>query len=160
MKKTIQEWMSESGVKFGTSGARGLATAMTDAVCYAYTSGFLQYLDQIGELSPPGTEVVIGGDFRPSTGRIMEAVRRAVADRGYVSVNAGRTPSPAVALYGLSQGIPSIMVTGSHIPDDRNGIKFNKCSGELLKEDEGGMLSQSVETPDMLFDSAGFFSDT
>jgi phosphomannomutase len=28
------------------------------------------------------------------------------------------------------------MVTGSHIPDDRNGIKFYKTSGEVLKEDE------------------------
>jgi len=38
------------------------------------------------------------------------------------------------------------MVTGSHIPDDRNGIKFNKCAGEVLKSDEKGMSSQIVET--------------
>jgi phosphomannomutase len=33
------------------------------------------------------------------------------------------------------------MVTGSHIPFDRNGIKFNKTSGEVLKEDEPGILT-------------------
>ena len=30
MKVSIQELMARSGVAFGTSGARGLATAMTD----------------------------------------------------------------------------------------------------------------------------------
>jgi phosphomannomutase len=42
--------MARSGVAFGTSGARGLATAMTDSVCYAYAKGFLQYLESIGEI--------------------------------------------------------------------------------------------------------------
>ena len=145
MNISIQELMARSGVAFGTSGARGLATAMTDAVCYAYTRGFLQYLESIGELKRAGERVAVGGDFRPSTGRVMEAVCRAAEDLGYRPVNCGRIPSPAVALFGLENQIPSIMVTGSHIPDDRNGIKFNKCAGEVLKADEQGMSSQIVD---------------
>jgi phosphomannomutase len=47
------------------------------------------------------------------------------------------------------------MVTGSHIPDDRNGIKFNKCSGEVLKNDEAGITRQQVELDESLFDPAG-----
>ena len=39
------------------------------------------------------------------------------------------------------------MVTGSHIPDDRNGIKFNRPKSELLKRDEPGMKEQIVELP-------------
>ena len=49
------------------------------------------------------------------------------------------------------------MVTGSHIPDDRNGIKFNKCAGEVLKEDEKGMSSQVVELDDAQFGADGNF---
>jgi hypothetical protein len=30
----VQDLMERSGVKFGTSGARGLAKEMTDLVCY------------------------------------------------------------------------------------------------------------------------------
>lgn len=157
MKITIQELMSRSGVAFGTSGARGLATAMTDSVCYAYTKGFLQYLESIGELKRAGEQVAVGGDFRPSSDRVMEAVCRAADDLGYRAVNCGKVPSPAVALLGLEQNIPAIMVTGSHIPDDRNGIKFNKPTGEVLKDDERGMASQTVELDDALFDAAGFF---
>ncbi len=150
--------MGHSGVAFGTSGARGLATAMTDSVCYAYTKGFLQYLESTGELQRAGERVAVGGDFRPSTGRVIEAVCRAAEDLGYRAVNCGRVPSPAVALFGFENKIPSIMVTGSHIPDDRNGIKFNKPTGEVLKADEQGMSSQFVEVDDALFGADGNFA--
>lgn len=157
MKVSIRELMTSSGVAFGTSGARGLATAMTDLVCYAYTKGFLQYLESIGELKRAGEAVAVAGDFRPSTDRIMEAVCRAAEDMGCRAVNCGKVPSPAVALFGLERKTPAIMVTGSHIPDDRNGIKFNKASGEVLKDDEAGMASQVVELNDALFDKSGWF---
>ena len=51
------------------------------------------------------------------------------------------------------------MVTGSHIPDDRNGIKFNKQQGEILKGDEAEIRRQLVEINDSLFTELGFFSD-
>ena len=158
MKISIQDLMAQSGVAFGTSGARGLATAMTDKVCYAYAQGFLQYLESIGEIKRNGERVAVGGDFRPSTSRVMEAVCRAAEDMGYRAVNCGKIPSPAVALFGFENKIPSIMVTGSHIPDDRNGIKFNKCGGEVLKSDEKGMSSQIVELDDALFGADGNFT--
>ena len=150
--------MTQSGVAFGTSGARGLATAMTDRVCFAYTQGFLQYLESSGELKRQGEEVAVAGDLRPSTDRVMEAVARAVEAMGYRATNCGKIPSPAVALYGFTREVPSIMVTGSHIPDDRNGIKFNKCAGEVLKDDEAGMAAQMVELDDAQFDSGGWFN--
>jgi phosphomannomutase len=145
-KVSIAQVMDQSGVAFGTSGARGLVVKMTDEVCYTYTRGFLQYLAQRGDITRGG-RVAVAGDLRSSTPRIMRAVMKAIADYGSVPVNAGRVPSPAVALYGFDEGIPSIMVTGSHIPDDRNGIKFNRPRSELLKSDELGMKEQVVELP-------------
>jgi phosphomannomutase len=158
MKISIRELMAQSGVAFGTSGARGLATAMTDRVCFAYTRGFLQHLEAIGELHRGGETVAVGGDFRPSTDRVMEAVCRAAESLGYRALNCGKTPSPALALLAFTRRIPAIMVTGSHIPDDRNGIKFNKCSSEVLKEDEAGMSAQVVELDETLFDASGAFA--
>ncbi|HEY5653881.1 MAG TPA: phosphomannomutase [Pontiella sp.] len=156
MQIKINDLMQQSGVKFGTSGARGLAVEMTDQVCYSYTKGFLQYLEGTGELDKNGEEVAIAGDLRPSTDRIMGAVAKAASDMGYRPVNCGHIPSPAVALYGLNNLCPSIMVTGSHIPDDRNGIKFNTCSGEILKEDEEQIREQVIEVDESIFGSEGF----
>jgi len=47
------------------------------------------------------------------------------------------------------------MVTGSHIPDDRNGIKFYRPVGEILKPDEAGIRAQSVSLPPGCFTSDG-----
>ncbi|OVE78044.1 phosphomannomutase [bacterium F16] len=157
MRIEVKELMGKSGVKFGTSGARGLADQMTDYVCYVYTKGFLQYLESIGEINGSG-EVAIAGDLRPSTGRIMTAVGQAARDMGYTAMDCGRVPSPAVALYGITNNAPAIMVTGSHIPADRNGIKFNKCSGEILKADEDGITPQIVEADDAVFGEDGMFA--
>ena len=144
---SISELMASSGVGFGTSGARGTVEAMTNPVCYAYTSGFLQAMSAGGVIRP-GSTVMLAGDLRPSTGRILAAVARAVQDAGYRASYTGRLPSPAVAFYAMQQGAASIMVTGSHIPDDRNGIKFNRPDGEILKPDEARIREQSVQLPE------------
>ncbi|MDQ6987206.1 MAG: phosphomannomutase, partial [Mariprofundaceae bacterium] len=70
-------------------------------------------------------------------------------------VNCGFIPTPAVALFGLRHGIPAMMVTGSHIPDDRNGIKFYKPEGEILKADEQAMTAREVDIRNGLFDENG-----
>ena len=151
MKIKLNELMEISGVKFGTSGARGLVSDMTDFICYAYTKGFLLYLEGNNELKTSGQRVAIAGDLRPSTKRIMAAVQMAINDMGHITVNCGSIPSPAVALYGIKNQIPSIMVTGSHIPEDRNGIKFNKPAGEIMKNDEIGIKNQIVDIDRTLF---------
>jgi phosphomannomutase len=154
---SIADLMARSGVAFGTSGARGLVTAMTDAVCFAYTKAFLQHLSSIGQFAP-GAHVAIAGDLRPSSPRIMAACAAAIRHMGGDVDNCGFVPSPAVAAYGFARGIPSLMVTGSHIPDDRNGIKFNRTDGEVLKSDEQGIRAQSVDLPD-IFDDGGMIRD-
>jgi phosphomannomutase len=154
---SIADLMAQSGVAFGTSGARGLVSAMTDRVCFAYTAAFLQHLAAIGQFAP-GTAVAIAGDLRPSSSRIMAACAAAVRHMGGEVDYCGFVPSPAVAAHGFAQCIPSLMVTGSHIPDDRNGIKFNRVDGEVLKPDELAIRAQDVALLD-LFDDAGMLKD-
>lgn len=150
----IAELMQQSGVKFGTSGARGLSKDMTDQVCYAYTLAFLRYLMASGDIQQ-GDRVAVAGDYRPSSPRIMAAAILAIRDAGCEPLNCGFIPTPAVALYGIQNRIASLMVTGSHIPDDRNGIKFNTPAGEILKRDEQGISATEVSIPAGRFDEQG-----
>ncbi len=151
---TVGRIMVASGVAFGTSGARGRVADMTDRVCHGYTVGFLRYLAQKGEFATGG-KVAIAGDLRPSTPRIMAACAQAVRDLGGEPVNLGFIPTPALAFYAFAEGIPSLMVTGSHIPADRNGIKFYRSHGEVLKDDEAGMMAQPVDIATRTFDAQG-----
>lgn len=150
----IAQWMKESGVAFGTSGARGLVTAMTDSVCFAYTVGYLRHLASLGEFAP-GTPVAVAGDLRPSTPHILRACVAAITYMEGVPVFCGLVPTPALCLHAFTLGIPSLMVTGSHIPADRNGIKFNRARGEFLKTDEAAMREEDVTLPDGWFDTTG-----
>lgn len=145
MAVTVAELVQASGVAFGTSGARGLVSAMTDRVCHGYVAGFLSYLTAKG-LWKPGDSVALAGDLRPSTPRMLSACALAVEDMGGVPVFCGYVPTPALALYAMDAGFPAIMVTGSHIPDDRNGIKFYRPDGEILKHEEPEILAQPVHT--------------
>ena len=136
-------------VRFGTSGVRGLVSDLTDMACYAYVKAFLQYYVQ----SRPerGQHVAVSGDLRSSTSRIIRAVNRAILDSGFVPLDCGRFPTPTLAHYVMARNIPGLMVTGSHIPDDRNGIKFFLPSGEITKQDEQQIREQQVEIPDDMF---------
>ena len=66
-------------------------------------------------------------------GELAQAIVAAISDAGMQPVNLGRIPTPALASFALSRNKGSIMVTGSHIPFDRNGYKTNSSRGELLK---------------------------
>ncbi len=156
---TVGELMAESGVAFGTSGARGTVVAMTDRVCHGYTIGFLRYLATLGDFVP-GTKVALAGDLRPSTPRILAACAQAVRDMGGEPVYCGLVPTPTLALHAFAQGWPSLMVTGSHIPADRNGIKFYRPHGEVLKDDEAGMMAQEVAVEGRTFEADGSLLDS
>ncbi|MCR4290504.1 MAG: hypothetical protein NUV86_09630 [Candidatus Scalindua sp.] len=155
-------------LEFGTSGLRDKVTAMTDMECYINTRGFIMFLEERGELNASGKDIALGGDLRSSTPRIMSAVSLAIKNSGYRTLFCGRVPTPTLAYYAMYKCMPSIMVTGSHIPDDRNGIKFTKKSGEVLKTDEDDILrnveyarTTEYEKPlqESLFDKKGMFKE-
>jgi phosphomannomutase len=80
-------------------------------------------------------------DNRPSSPEIAATVCGAIEANGFEVDFYGVLPTPALALQSMHEHIPSIMVTGSHIPFDRNGIKFYTPDGEISKEDESDILN-------------------
>lgn len=115
--------------KFGTSGLRGLVTDLTDDLVANYVTAFIA-------ACPTGGCVHIGEDLRPSSPTIAKAVENAVLAAGLDVVNHGAVPTPALALASMCAGHAAVMVTGSHIPADRNGLKFYIPEGEISKPDE------------------------
>lgn len=142
VSQSIQALMDSSGVRFGTSGARGLAADMTPRVCFAYAAAFLGVIG-----APAGGRVALGMDLRPSSPGIAGACAAAIRQAGLEADFCGVLPTPALAYYAQERGIPAIMVTGSHIPFDRNGIKFYRPEGEITKADEAGIAGATVSLP-------------
>ncbi len=120
--------------KFGTSGLRGLVVALTEDLVARHVAGFVTSCDA-------GTTVLIGEDLRGSSPAIARIAARAVAGAGALPVLMGTLPTPALALAAQQVDAGAIMVTGSHIPADRNGLKFYTRGGhEITKSHEAAIV--------------------
>ncbi|QEP42332.1 phosphomannomutase [Ectothiorhodospiraceae bacterium BW-2] len=141
---TLSDLSQRAKLHFGTSGARGLVSDMTPEICYAFTQAFLH------TVASEADSLIIGHDLRPSSPAITAACIAAIEASGKKSCYCGALPTPALAYYGLRQQQPVIVITGSHIPFDRNGIKFYRQQGEITKADERAMLAAKITLPEQL----------
>jgi phosphomannomutase len=133
--------ITESGVVFGTSGARGLVTQFTPDVCAAFAVAFIAGMKQNFSFKT----VAIAIDNRPSSYAMAQACADALKQLNLNVIYYGVVPTPALAYVAQEDKIPAIMVTGSHIPFDRNGFKFYRPDGEISKADEQVIITEQVE---------------
>lgn len=135
--------------KFGTSGLRGLVVELTDELVASYIRAFVSACET-------GGQICVGRDLRASSPRIARAVSQAARTEGLTVLDCGVVPTPALALEAQTRGAGAVMVTGSHIPADRNGLKFYTVTGEITKDDEArisaalGRRSDAVKPAPML----------
>lgn len=137
--KNIKEIIEKSGIKFGTSGARGLVVDFTPDVCTAFTLSFLDAMKKTFDFK----RVAVAMDNRPSSPDMATSICGAIKACGFEVYFYGVLPTPALALQAMKDNNPSIMITGSHIPFDRNGIKFYTPDGEISKDDEEDILNNT-----------------
>jgi phosphomannomutase len=128
---------------FGTSGLRGPATDFTQALCTAYITAFLERCEGQVPGQAGGRKAYVGADLRDSSPRIAGQCLAAIHAAGWTPVWAGNVPTPALAAYAMARSAPAVMVTGSHIPESYNGIKFYRPDGEFLKEDEAPVKARA-----------------
>jgi phosphomannomutase len=130
-----------SSLKFGTSGLRGLVTELNGVPAFAYTRAFAEMLKEDGSVEAAQGRVLVGRDLRDSSPGIAQLCCAALQEAGLVPLDCGALPTPALAYHGMRFGLPAIMVTGSHIPEDRNGLKFYRAQGEIDKRDEARIVA-------------------
>ncbi|ALO43930.1 phosphomannomutase [Pseudoalteromonas phenolica] len=146
----VSKLIKNTSIKFGTSGARGLAEDFSQNVCVAFAMAFIEHGKRCGKLSDDNLCVAIGIDNRPSSYEMAQGVATGLIALGLDYKFHGVLPTPALAYAAMQRGEACIMVTGSHIPFDRNGLKFYYPEGEISKFDEQDILSQYIELPDEL----------
>ncbi|KTF18938.1 phosphomannomutase [Pseudoalteromonas sp. 10-33] len=128
--------IEQSGIEFGTSGARGLVSDFTIEVCAAFAIAFASVLKKEQDLKT----IAVAIDNRPSSYKMAQAISVGLKQLDIETKFYGVIPTPALAFHSMQQEMPCIMVTGSHIPFDRNGLKFYRSGGEITKADETAIL--------------------
>jgi len=120
---------------FGTSGIRGDAKKLfTPQFCFDLGRTFSQFLTK-HKLHGP---VAVGMDPRGSSPKIKKYFISGLVFEGREVLDEGGTPVPSMCyLLQLSNYLAgSAMITGSHIKDYLNGIKFFANKEEILKAQE------------------------
>ncbi|MCX6908844.1 MAG: hypothetical protein NTY01_12480 [Verrucomicrobia bacterium] len=151
-------------LKFGTSGRRGEVVHLTQFEIYINAFAELEYLQSLSRSDGGivrGDEFFFACDLRPSStrfvpeekgrGEIAQAIVRAIRDAGMKPVNLGLIPTPALTCHAIERGKGSMMITGSHIPFERNGYKTNTARGELLKKDEAPINARVEQVRERLY---------
>lgn len=134
------EVIKKSTVVFGTSGARGLVSKLTANVCGAFTANYITVMREFFEFD----QLAIAIDNRPSSYAMAQACAQICAQLNIRVIYYGVIPTPALAYSAMQDKTPAIMVTGSHIPFDRNGLKFYRPDGEITKQDELSIVTRNT----------------
>jgi phosphomannomutase len=83
-------------------------------------------------------------DNRPSSYAMDKACASALQQLDINVIYHGVVPQFALAYVAQEGAIPAIMVTGSHILFDRNGLKFCRPDGEVSKAGEQVIVTEKL----------------
>jgi len=122
---------------FGTTGIRGLVNELlTPEFCSKIAGAFGTYI------GGKGKKVLIAMDPRTSSEMIKDSVISGLLSAGCDVYDSGIAPTPAVQYSVRKLDFDAgIMVTGSHIPPERNGLKFFVSDGTEVY----GPLEEEIE---------------
>lgn len=116
----------------------------------ALAAAFVRLLCARLAKEPARLRVAVGHDSRLTARQLTGAVLEAIAQAGSFGTNFGLCSTPAMFLSTRFSGLEydgAIMLTASHMPSDRNGMKFFDRQGGLEKADILTLLQDAWEHP-------------
>ncbi|EKV00285.1 phosphomannomutase [Leptolyngbya sp. PCC 7375] len=112
------------------------------------------------KLSKPATDLqlAVGRDSRVSGPALMQSVMDGMASLGANVYDVSMASTPAMFMSTVTPGFDcdgAIMMTASHLPFNRNGLKFFTAQGGLAKTDITEILTLAEQNDFSLADTAG-----
>lgn len=115
--------------------AEGLPVTLTEEACRAIGRGFALWLcAKTGH----ACRIALGRDCRLSGGNMLRWLAESLSEQGMLVTDMGGETTPAMFLCCVTPGYDydaAVMVTASHLPQERNGYKFFTRSGGLESAD-------------------------
>jgi phosphomannomutase len=147
----MEKWLSlqnGSDVRgVALEGVEGQPITLTDGIARTIGYAFAQWLaDRTGKTD---LKVAVGHDSRLSAEAIKTAVFQGLEKGGCTVFDCGLASTPAMFMSTVFENYGyegSIMLTASHLPFNRNGMKFFIAEGGLEKQDIKKILTMAAET--------------
>ena len=111
---------------------------LTSKACYDIALGFAKWLSENKKKNNSQLKIAIGRDSRISGPAIRDAIISAFNESNINTYDFGLASTPAMFISTVLENYQydaGIMITASHLPFNRNGLKFFTCDGGLDKKD-------------------------
>lgn len=139
--KALQNGSDIRGVAI--EGVEGQPVNLTDEVVERIAAAFGAWLIKKIDKNPNELRVSIGTDSRLSASRMKAAVIKGLRLVGIQVFDSGMASTPAMYMTTVTKSYEyhgAIMITASHLPFNRNGLKFFTKEGGLEREDIADIL--------------------
>jgi phosphomannomutase len=151
MDKTWMKLQNGSDVRgVALEGVEGEAVNLTPEIIRPIGFAFAQWLSKKKGKPVSELKVAVGHDSRLSADMVKTAVFQGLEKAGCADIaDSGLSSTPAMFLATVfeNHGFDgSIMLTASHLPFNRNGLKFFTRDGGLEKADITSILTTATET--------------
>jgi len=133
-------------------GVEGQPVTLNDPVIRSIGFAFANWLaERIGK---PTAElrISVGHDSRLSAERVKQRIFEGLTQAGAKVADCGLSSTPAMFMSTIFTNYTydgAIMLTASHLPYNRNGMKFFIREGGLEKQDITAILTQAAESGDI-----------
>ena len=138
------------------SDIRGVAIAgvpnetvnLTPEIAKILGQSFASWLAQKSNKPAPELLISVGRDSRLSGAELMQSVMEGINSLGSQVYDFAIASTPAMFMSTITDGFNcdgAIMLTASHLPFNRNGLKFFTAQGGLEKKDITDILSLAEE---------------
>ena len=142
--KALQNGSDVRGVAM--DGVPGEEINLSPDVAETLGQVFVTWLSGKREKRAASLRIAVGMDSRISGPALKEALIRGMASLGAEVADCGLASTPAMFMTTVTEGYSydgAIMLTASHLPFNRNGMKFFTPQGGLEKSDISELLSMA-----------------
>ena len=130
-------------------GIEGEHVNLKEEAANRIATGFVRFLEKKTGRSADKLKIMVGHDSRITADKIKTAVLEAFTAEGVQAVDSGLSSTPAMFMSTVFEDTDmdgAVMITASHLPFNRNGLKFFTKDGGAEKADITAILEMAADS--------------
>ena len=143
-KEAMLKLQNGSDVRgIATEGVEGQHVNLTGEAVNLIAQAFALWLAQKKNAAPSALKIGVGHDSRVSAPALKAQVLEGLAAQGAAAYDCGLASTPSMFMsivFPETQYDGAVMITASHLPYNRNGLKFFDADGGLESRDITDLL--------------------
>ncbi|MCR5626344.1 MAG: phosphomannomutase/phosphoglucomutase [Lachnospiraceae bacterium] len=155
-KKDLMKLQNGSDVRgIAVDGVEGEKVNLFPEAVNRIATGFVRFLEKRTNKKASELTLTVGHDSRISADMMMSEIKNAFVNSGAKTIDCDLASTPAMfmsTVFDETKADGAVMVTASHLPFNRNGMKFFTKDGGAEHEDITEILEYAYEAQEVKAD--------